>query len=121
MRMQMVLHLGLHSRILAKYPQHYPTLERIMSSEPITLSNINLAGALDPSQGYFTSEMLRAAVGLADTNAVGVGVRVAAIPVADFKQDNDPIGWLWKPSTVQSLMTSTASATVRAAVAAAPR
>lgn len=92
-----------------------------MSSEPITLSNINLAGALDPNQGYFTAEMLRAALGLADTSAVGVGVRVAAIPAADFKPDNDPVGWLWKPATVQSLMTAAASATVRAAVAASPR
>lgn len=91
------------------------------SSEPITLSNVNLGSAIDPSQGFFTAEMLRAALGLADTTAVGVGVRVAAIPAADFKPDNDPIGWLWKPSTVQSLMTAAASATVRAAVAAAPR
>lgn len=90
-----------------------------MSSEPITLSNINLGGALDPGQGFFTAESLRAALGLDDTDAVGVGVRITAIPAPDFRPDSEPVGWLWKSDTVHSLMQASASAAVRAAVAAA--
>jgi len=90
-----------------------------MSCEPITLSNINLNGALDPSEGFFTSEMLRVALGLPSTDAVGVAVRIGSVAAADFRPDADPPTWLWKPSTVQSYMTASASATVRAAVTAA--
>lgn len=86
--------------------------------EPITLPNINLNGALDPSQGYFNSEMLRVALGLPTTDAVGVAVQIGSLAAADFQESACAVTWLWKPATVQSYMTSAASATVRAAVSA---
>lgn len=94
--------------------------ENSMSCEPITLSNINLQGELDPSEGYFTAEMLRVSLGLSETQDIALGVRIAEIPAADFSSDpNNAVTWLWKPETVHLLMTSAASASVRSAIAAA--
>jgi len=87
--------------------------------EPITLSNINLNGALDPSRGFFMAEMLRAALGLLTITQIYTGVRIGSIPAPDFKPDaGNPVTWMWKPSTVQSLMTDAAAASVRSAVTA---
>lgn len=82
------------------------------------LPNINLNGALDPNRGYFDAGMLTTALGLDGTNALGVAVHIGQVPTPDFQGNTNPPTWLWKPATVQSLMTDAAAATVRSAVSA---
>jgi hypothetical protein len=88
--------------------------------EPISLSNLNI-GNINPSQGFVLGEMLRAMLGFAnDPQAISVGVQAGAIPAPDYQADStSPQGWLWKSTTVASLIaTQTAINNVQSAVAA---
>jgi hypothetical protein len=90
-------------------------------SEPITFPNANYGSAINPGNGAFDAQMLVAALGFAsgDPRPLGVAVSIGALAAPDYRGDqNNPQTWLWKPDTVQSYMTGTAAATVRAAVAA---
>lgn len=78
--------------------------------EPISLPNLNL-GSINANQGFVLGEMLRAMLGLAnDPNGVKVGVACGAIPAPDFQEDAySPHGWLWKSTSVASLIANQAA------------
>lgn len=88
--------------------------------EPISLSNLNI-GSINPNQGIVLGEMLRAMLGFAnDPQAISTGVQAGAIPAPDYQADTtSPQGWVWKSTTVASLIASQAAInSVQSAVAA---
>lgn len=87
--------------------------------ETINLSNINI-GAINANQGFVLGEMLRVMLGLSNPSDVGIGVQAGAIPAPDYQADTtSPQGWLWKSTTVASLIaTQTAINNVQSAVTA---
>lgn len=91
-----------------------------MSSEAIIFPNLNY-GSFNPATGAFTAQMLCAALGLSPgaTNQIGTAVDRGLIAAPDFKLDNNPTGWLWYSSTVQTYMTAAAATTIRNGISAA--
>lgn len=87
--------------------------------ETISLPNLNL-GSINANQGFVLGEMLRAMLGLSNPADISVGVQAGAIPAPDYQADTtSPQGWLWKSTTVASLIaTQTAINNVQSAVAA---
>jgi hypothetical protein len=87
--------------------------------ETILVTTLNM-GSINVNQGFVLGEMLRAMLGLNGVESIGAGVQAGIIPVPDFQANTtSPSDWLWKSTTVASLIaTQSEIDSVQSAIAA---